>query len=94
MNLAQSVAVFAYEIGRRPSNTPRREPDLPPRDLTLALETHTRELMESIDFYGPRRPERICMELQAIAGRAVLTRREASLLLSLVRKVQNRLAEK
>jgi TrmH family RNA methyltransferase len=94
MNLAQSVAVFAYEIGRRPSNTPRREPDLPPRDLTLALETHTRELMEAIDFYGPRRPERICMELQAIAGRAVLTRREASLLLSLVRKVQNRLAEK
>lgn len=94
MNLAQSVAVFAYEIGKRPANTPRRQPDLPPRDLTAALEAHTRQLMEQIDFYGPKRPERICMELQAIAGRAVLTRREASLLLSLVRRAQGRLALK
>ena len=91
MNLAQSVAVFAYEIGKRPSNPPKRHPDLPPRELVVALETHLRALMEQIDFYGVKRPERICMELQAIAGRAVLTRREASLLLSLIRKTQNRL---
>jgi TrmH family RNA methyltransferase len=91
MNLAQSVAVFAYEIGKRPVNTPRRQPDLPPRDLVVALETHMRALMEQIDFYGVKRPDRICMELQAIAGRAVLTRREASLLLSLIRQTQNRL---
>lgn len=89
MNLAQSVAVFAYELGKRKPQP--KEADLPPRELTLALETHARQLMEQVDFYGVKRPERICMELQAIAGRAVLTRREASLLLALVRQVQSRI---
>ncbi|HEU4521459.1 MAG TPA: RNA methyltransferase [Thermoanaerobaculia bacterium] len=90
MNLAQSVAVFSYELGKhRPR--PQKDPDLPPRELTVALETHARALMEQIDFYGVKRPERICLELQAIAGRAVLTRREASLLLALIRQTQSRL---
>ena len=92
MNLAQSVAVFCYELGKRPHNVVA-EPDLPPRDLTAALEKHARELMTAIDFYGVKRPERICMELQAIAGRAVLTRREASLLLGLIRSTQQRLTK-
>ena len=90
MNLAQSVAVFAYELGKRRPR-PKKEADLPPRELTVALETHARQLMEQVDFYGVKRPERICLELQAIAGRAVLTRREASLLLALVRQVQSRI---
>ena len=91
MNLAQSVAVFSYELGKR-APAPRKHADLPPRDLTAALEKQTRELMEQVDFYGVKRPDRICLELQAIAGRAVLTRREASLLLSLIRQVQGRLS--
>lgn len=90
MNLAQSVAIFAYELGRR-APAPPKHADLPSRDLTAALETHARELMTQIDFYGRKRPDRICLELQAIAGRAVLTRREASLLLALIRRMQERL---
>jgi TrmH family RNA methyltransferase len=89
MNLAQSVVIFAYELGKRPPR-PRRHAELPPRDLTAALEQHARDLMSGIDFYGRKRPDRICLELQAIAGRAVLTRREASLLLALIRQIQGR----
>mgnify|MGYP006197751741 CR=1 FL=1 len=55
MNLAQSVAVFSYELGKRHPR-PKKEPDLPPRDLTASLEKHTRELMTAVDFYGARIP--------------------------------------
>ena len=90
MNLAQSVAVFCYELGKQ-RRQPETPADLPPRELTAALEQHTRELMDEIDFYRVKRPDRICAELQAMAGRAVLTRREASLLLGLVRLVREKL---
>ena len=90
MNLAQSVAVFCYELGKQRERS-EAPTDLPPRELTAALEHHTRALMQEIDFYRVKRPDRICRELQAMAGRAVLTRREASLLLGLVRLVRQKL---
>jgi tRNA/rRNA methyltransferase len=87
MNLAQSVAVFCYELGKdaRPSPEPR---DPAPYQLTHRLNAHTRALLDEIGFFGSYDPDRICAELQAITGRAVLTTREASLLLSLVRLLQ------
>jgi TrmH family RNA methyltransferase len=87
MNLAQSVAIFAYELGKnaRPA-PPGREPA--PHQLTQRLNNHTRALLEDIGHFGDKNPDRICAELQAIAGRAMLTMREASLLLGLVRRLE------
>ncbi|HEX2061456.1 MAG TPA: TrmJ/YjtD family RNA methyltransferase [Thermoanaerobaculia bacterium] len=83
MNLAQSVAIFCYELGK--GLRPAKEADPAPHQLTRRLNTHTRALLEEIGWFGNYSPDRMCAELQAIAGRAVLTTREASLLLSLVR---------
>ena len=86
MNLAQSVAIFCYELGK--GLRPRaNDPDPAPHQLVRQLTTHTRALLDDIDYWGEKSPDRMCGELQAIVGRAVLTTREASLLLALVRKI-------
>ncbi|HKR66518.1 MAG TPA: RNA methyltransferase [Thermoanaerobaculia bacterium] len=86
MNLAMSVGVFCYELGK--GLRPRASaPDPAPHHLLQHLNAHARVLFERIDYYGDKNPERICAELQAIASRAGLSTREASLLLSLVRKL-------
>ena len=86
MNLAQSVAIFAYELGKgaRPP-APEREPA--PHHLQQRLNRHARALFEEIGYFGDKSPDRVCAELQALTGRAVLTMREASLLLALVRRL-------
>jgi len=45
-------------------------------------------LQRAETFFGDKDADRMCAELQALAGRAVLTTREASLLLSLVAHLQ------
>ena len=89
MNLAQSVAIFCYELGKG-SRPPARTPDPAPHQLVHQLATHTRSLLDDIDYWGEKSPDRMCAELQAIVGRAVLTTREASLLLAMVRKLGKR----
>jgi tRNA/rRNA methyltransferase len=86
MNLAMSVAIFCYELGRglRPAPAPR-EPA--PHQLVNELTKTTRQLLGEIGYFGDKSPERMCAELQAIVGRAALTTREASLLLAMVRKL-------
>jgi TrmH family RNA methyltransferase len=86
MNLAQSVAIFCYELGKglRPPTEPR---DPAGHRLLQALHAKTRALLEEIAFFGNRSPDKVCAELQALTGRALLTTREASLLLELVRKL-------
>jgi TrmH family RNA methyltransferase len=89
MNLAQSVAIFCYELGK---GTPRplRHRDPVPHQLAQHLNEQTRELLTEIEFFGDKSPDRICAELQALTGRAALSRREASLLLSVVRALRRR----
>jgi TrmH family RNA methyltransferase len=86
MNLAQSVAIFCYELGKGLRAAPD-PPDVAPHQLTSRLNAQTRALLDEIGFFGSYDPDRICAELQAMTGRAALTTREASLLLSLVRAV-------
>jgi TrmH family RNA methyltransferase len=90
MNLAQSVCVFCYELGKglRPAPAPR---DPAPADLLHALEDHARELLSKVGFFGDKSPDRMFSELQALAGRAGLSTREASLLLQFVRQVMGRM---
>jgi TrmH family RNA methyltransferase len=86
MNLAQSVAIFCYELGKglRPRSS---APDPVPHQLMHHLTTQTRALLDEIGYFGDKNPERMCAELTAAAGRAMLTTREASLFLAMVRKV-------
>jgi TrmH family RNA methyltransferase len=89
MNLAMSVAVFCYELGKGSRPAPA-ERDPAPYHLIQRLNHHARALMEEIDYFGDRNPDRLCAELQALTGRAMLTMREASLLLALVRQIERR----
>jgi TrmH family RNA methyltransferase len=89
MNLAQSVAIFCYELGK--GLRPRAEaPDPAPHQLVHHLVTHTRALLQEIGYFGDKSPDRMCAELQAITGRAGLSTREASLLLAMVRQLERR----
>ena len=88
MNLAQSVAIFCYELrkGLRPPLPPR---EAAPMHLVQLLNAEARALLEEAGFFGAMSADRICAELQALEGRVMLTTREASLLLGLVRKLKN-----
>lgn len=92
MNLAQSVAIFCYELGKglRPRAA---SPDPAPHQLIHHLHSQTRALLDEIGWFGEKSPDRMCAELQALAGRAVLTMREASLLLAAVRLMSKRLRD-
>lgn len=87
MNLAMSVAIFCYELGKglRP---PAKAADPAPHQLIDHLHKQTRVILNEIGYFGQMNPDRICAELQAISGRAMLTMREASLLLALVRQLE------
>jgi TrmH family RNA methyltransferase len=89
MNLAQSVAIFCYELGRglRP---PAKDREPAPHQLIHELNTQTFDLLSNIGFFGDKSPARMCAELQAITGRTTLTTREASMLLGIVRLVSRR----
>ncbi|MDX1582371.1 MAG: TrmJ/YjtD family RNA methyltransferase [Thermoanaerobaculia bacterium] len=90
MNLAQSVAVLCYEL--RKSIRPKREPKDPaPLDLLQHLDEHARHLIEAADFVSEKNPDRIIGELKGAADRGGLTEREASLFLSLIRKIEAKL---
>lgn len=87
MNLAQSVAIFCYELGRGLRSRAER-PDPAPHQLINLLNEHARPILDEIGFFGDKSPDRMFSELQALAGRAMLTTREASLLLALVRRIE------
>jgi TrmH family RNA methyltransferase len=89
MNLAQSVAIFCYELGRGLRSKPE-EKDPAPHQLIQHLNAHARALFNEVGFFGDKSPDRMCAELQALAARAKLTTREASLLLSLLRHLERR----
>jgi tRNA/rRNA methyltransferase len=90
MNLAQSVAIFCYELGKglRP-----RQQDLEPAtgELQELLHSTARTLLEELDFFGEKNADRMYGELRALAGRATLTTREASMLLSAIRRIRKAL---
>ena len=90
MNLAQSVAVFCYELSGAPAPPPANR-DPASGELLNALNTRTRKLLEDVRFFAEKTPDRMCAELQALAGRAQLSTREASMLLSFVAHVEKAL---
>lgn len=89
MNLAQSVALFCYELGKD-RRSRAREADPAPHQLLQRLNRHTRALLEDTSFFREMSADRICAELQALEGRAMLTTREASLLLGMIRALEKK----
>ncbi len=90
MNLAQSVAIFCYELGK--GLRPRLEDAHPAEgELLHLLHTTSRSLLDELEFFGEKDGDRGYSELTALAGRALLTRREASMLLGAVRLARKRL---
>ena len=91
MNLAQSVAIFCYDLSRRAAEGGGATRDPAPGELINALNTRARQLLSDVRFFADKTPDRMCAELQALAGRARLTTREASMLLSFVAHVEKSL---
>lgn len=91
MNLAQAVAIFCYELGKglRPAEATK---DPAPGDLIQNLNARTRQLLIDLGFFADKEPDKMCAELQALAGKRALTTREASLLLSFVAHVEKKLS--
>jgi tRNA/rRNA methyltransferase len=92
MNLAQAVAIVAYEIalssaadaGARPG-----APADPARHATLeALWERTRALLSAAGFLNPQNPDHILAELRRVLDRAEPTQREAELLAAAVRSLE------
>jgi tRNA/rRNA methyltransferase len=90
MNLAQAVAVLAYEVAAAPPAPPAsRGPDGgdgPARHATLeALWQRTEALLLGAGFLNPQAPGHILAELRQVLARAEPTQREAELLAAAVR---------
>lgn len=90
MNLAQAVSIVCYEFFKcRPRAGASRESSPAPDALLQHLHENARRLLTDARFFENRDSLRLYGELQAIASRASLTQREASLLLEVIRRLQH-----
>lgn len=90
MNLAQSVAIFCYEMARGLRPPPQeREPAI--GAVVQQLQSHSRKLLHDVSSYVGYKPEKLYAELNALLGRSMLTTREASVLLSVIRDIERRI---
>jgi tRNA/rRNA methyltransferase len=91
MNLAQAVAVLAYELRVAPAapSASRGAGDGPARHATLeALWERTGALLQAAGFLNPQAPEHILAELRRVLARAEPSQREAELLAAAVRALE------
>lgn len=91
MNLAQAVSLFCWEMHKlRVGGQPplAREEQLPPIALLRHLRARSTVLLDRVGFLEERSARRVMNELNAITRRAGLNRREASLLLAVVRRLE------
>jgi len=87
MNLAQSVCVFCYELSSiAPASTAAR--DLPDAATIERVHQRARELLLEVGFLHENNPSRIYDDLRAIAARAELDAREATIVLGIIRQIE------
>jgi tRNA/rRNA methyltransferase len=85
MNLAQSVCVFCYELSSiAPASTAAR--DLPDAATIERIHQQARDLLLEIGFLQAN--QRIYDDLRAIAARAELDAREATIVLGIIRQIE------
>ena len=98
MNLAQSVCVFCYELSGRtlcaptdaaPGRGAQRAPIVrASADVIARLHDRAAALLLEVGFLQENNPERIYDDLRAMAGRADLDAREATILLGIIRQIE------
>ena len=100
MNLAQAVAVIAYELavaaapGPPPAGGAAAGAE-PARHATLeALWRQAQALLAAAGFLNPQNPEHIVAELRRVLARAEPTQREAELLVAAVRALERIVRER
>lgn len=97
MNLAQAVAVIAYElsVARPGADAGEVVAAEPARHATLeAMWERTGALLSAVGFLNPQNPEHILAELRRVLARAEPTQREAELLAAAVRALERVVRER
>ena len=83
LNLAQAVAVMAYELflagGTPPFKSPRRSADPATQEQLERLFADVRNALEAIDFFKTRNPELIMRTVREVLHRTPLDAREVEL---------------
>lgn len=93
MNLAQAVAVTAYELalaaGAAPSPRPPAPGEEPARHATVeALWEQARTVLGRVGYLNPQNPEHILADLRRLLARADPSQREVELLVAALRAVE------
>jgi len=93
MNLAQAVAVVAYEVAAAARGGAGAGPPAPAgeparHETVEALWDHARALLSAAGFLNPQNPELILAELRQVLARGEPTQREAELLAGAVRALE------
>jgi tRNA/rRNA methyltransferase len=93
MNLAQAVAVVAYEVGQvQLVDGPSAAPEEPARHRTVeALWERLGALLGAAGYLNPQNPEHILSDWRRLLARAEPTQREVELLVAAVRALERRL---
>jgi TrmH family RNA methyltransferase len=86
MNLAQAVGVFCYALSRRAEA--RRYTERPITAILERLHERAESLLLEIGFLQANNPDRIYDDVRAIAGRADLDAREATILLGIIHQME------
>jgi len=87
MNLAQSVCVFCFALSQRerPASASTSRPNAA---LVERLHERAESLLLEVGFLHENNPDRIYADIRAIAGRADLDEREATILLGMIRQIE------
>ncbi|HEY0155991.1 MAG TPA: RNA methyltransferase [Thermoanaerobaculia bacterium] len=86
MNLAQSICVFCYELSSIQPAPHARE--LPDAATIERIHQRARDLLLEVGFLHDNNPDRIYDDLRAIAARAELDAREATIVLGIIRQIE------
>jgi tRNA/rRNA methyltransferase len=92
MNLAQAVGVFCYALSIRPAEA---GPHTDRANAVILERLHERaeSLLLEVGFLHANNPDRIYGDLRAIAGRADLNAREATILLGIIHQIEWKLRQ-
>lgn len=92
MNLAQAVAVVAWELAGAPEVLPREPSPDPARHATVeALWGRLQVLLDAAGFTNPQNPEHILADFRRLLARAEPSQREVELLLAAARALERQL---
>ncbi len=91
MNLAQAVGVFCFALSSAGAGVhagPSARDARPDAALLSRLHERAESLLLEVGFLHENNPDRIYDDLRAIAGRADLDEREATILLGIIRQIE------